>query len=397
MGGVARWLFMVCAVLFLNVAGAMCSQNNLATPIPKWTVKLDTFGWHPPRSISDREFFKDFTIAKLEALDSNTKICFVSNDVVAAYHTNEEGRDWRTAGRWLEVFFISAKDGRLLDKKKWPTVARGNESDRIDSESRLVPLSDGRFLVFANRTMMLYGNNLELLGEERLEPSTSGDLWSAQSVAGGHKIFLRHQSASKQQATYFWLSPETFRPISQMSGFSGLKFSVAVTAGDGFVLTGAGFSGPGRSTGIARIGLDGSTTIVCSDEICRDGGPSMVSSRLIAISGRYGIGVLDLEHKLLWSHQISSTRFDFNLLASIKTAMSGNRFAVWMDSTYKIQFDGVKVSDWPKLLLYNTSDPHHLLAIPFDHRPGQSDFALSPDGGEVAILDGTRIKLYAVD
>jgi hypothetical protein len=389
---------MVSLVLLFDIAGAVQGQNGLPTPTPKWMVKLNTYGWHAPPTVSNKAFFKDFTLSKLEALDSNTRICFIGNDVVVAYHTKEGGQDWRTASRQLEAFFISAKDGRLLDKKEWPTVVRGSESDLRDSESRLIPLSDGRFLVFANRTMMLYSSNLEMLRQKQLEPSTPSDLWSAQSVSGGNKIFLRHQSSSEQQTTYFWLSPETLLPLSQMSGFRGKNFSAVATAGDDFVLAGLGYSEHGMTTGIGEIDLDESTRIVCSNEICREATPSVLSSCCIAFSARHGIGIVDRKQGLVWSLSIpvTSNPNDFQF-GGIETAMSGNRFAVWVTADPKTLFDGVKLSSSPTLLLYATTNPHHLLAIPIDPQTGDFDFALSPDGSEVAIFDGARIRLYSVN
>lgn len=312
--------------------------------------------------------------------------------------TPDEGQDWRTASRQLEAFFVSAKDGRLLSKRVWPTSVRGAGSDDQDSESRLIPLSDGRFLVLANHTMLLYGSNLELLRQKKLGPSTPGDLWSAQSVAGGHKIFLRHQSASEQQTVYFWIDPDTLLSLAQMSGPPGKNFSTAVTGGDDFVLTVPGLSGHGMTIGMVMAGLDGATKIICSDELCGEGGWLVLSSSRVAISGRHGIGVVDVERGLLWSQRIPSTSspndFEFG---DIETSMCGNRFAIWATAYHKTFFDGVKLSQSPTLLLYDTTSSHNLFSIPVDRQTGDFDFALSPDGSEIAIFDGTRVRLYAVD
>jgi hypothetical protein len=331
-------------------------------------------------------------------MDQNTRISFVSNNVIVAYHTKQEGQDWRTASRQLEAFFISAKDGRLLSTKEWPTVVRGSESDLIDSESRLIPLSNGRFLVFANRTMMLYGIDLKPIAQKKLEPSTSADLWSAQSVAGGQKIFLRHQSSSDQQTTYYWLASDTLLPLSQMSGFRGGNFSVAAIAGEDFILAALGFSGRGMTTGIGKIGLDGSTKLICSDQFCREAGGTVVSSQRIAVSGRRGIGVVDPDQGLIWSKQIPSKSnpndFEFG---EIRTAMSANEFAVWITAYHKTLFDGVQIRSMPTLFVYDATSSKPLFTVPIGRRFGDFDFALSPDGSEVVIVDGAAtMRLYAV-
>ena len=76
--------------------------------------------------------------AKLEALDDTTRILFLTKDLVAIYHTNQRGRNWRTATRQLEAFFISAKDGSLLRTKSWPTALCRSEDELWASEARLI-------------------------------------------------------------------------------------------------------------------------------------------------------------------------------------------------------------------------------------------------------------------
>ena len=167
-------LIILAFLLSLNPLGT----SQTAPPRrPNWTVALKNYGWSAAESESNKSFFSDYSLTKLEAMDDNTRIRFVSDDVIVAYHTKREGSDWRTATRHLEGFFISARDGKMLSVKDWPTVVRGSNSDLIDSESRLIPLSKGRFLVLASKTAMLYGNNLELIKQKKLDPSASGDLW----------------------------------------------------------------------------------------------------------------------------------------------------------------------------------------------------------------------------
>jgi hypothetical protein len=386
-------------VLVLLVGLSPFGNSQVASaPQPKWAIELKAYGWSASEPVSNKAFFKDFSPAKLEAVDDNTRVAFVNDDVIVASHTKQEGQDWRTATRHLEAFFISAKDGRLLSVKGWPTIVRGSGSDLLDSESRLIPLRNGRFLVFANRTMMLYGSDLELIAQKKLEPSTSADLWSAQSVASGHEIFLRHQSSSDQQTTYYWLASDTLLPLSQMPGFRGGNFSVAATAGEDVVLAALGYSHPGITTGLGRIGLDGSTKIICSDQLCREDHTAVVvSPRCIAISGRRGIGVVDPEQGLLWSKQIpsQSNANDFQF-GKIRTAMSSNELAVWITAYNKTLFDGVQVSSNPKLFLYDATNRRLLFTVSIERKSGDFDFALSPDGRQFAIFDGAGIRLYAI-
>jgi hypothetical protein len=396
--GRALLLLLIGLAVFCSGPSELKAQSVSSAAKSKWTVELKSYGWSASKAPSNKTFFKDFSLSKLEGQDPNTRISFVNDNIVAAYHTKEEGQDWRIASRQLEAFFINAKDGSLLGVKEWPTAVRGSGSDLRDSENRLIPLADGRFVVFANHAMMLYGNGLDLVKQKNLEPSTSSDLWSVQSVDGGHKIFVRHQSSSDQRTMYLWLASDTLLPLYQMPGFQGPNFSVVATAGEDFVLAALGFSGPGVTTGIGKIGLDGSTKVICSDQFCREATATVVSSRRIAVSGRHGIGLVDSERGLIWSKRIlpSENPNDFQF-GEIRSETSGTRFAVWVTAYRKTPFDGVGVSSSPTVLVYDATDPKLLLTFPIERETGDFDFALSPNGRQVAIFDGARIRLYVID
>lgn len=364
---------------------------------PEWEMQLKSYGWRPPKEVSNRAFFKDFTMGKLQAVDENTRVSFLQNNVIAVYHTTGEGQDWRTATRHVEVFFVNAKDGRLSSRKEWLSAVRRSWSDLIDSESRLIPLSNGRFLVFANGTMKLYGSDLELIKEKKLLGPTSTDLCSAQSVAAGQKIFVRHESPSDQQTTYYWLASDTLQLLTQMPGPSGRNSSVEATAGEDFVLTGFEYTSPGIAP-LKKTGLDGSTKVICSDRLCQeDHTEAVLSSRYIAISGRRGIGVVDQMGGLLWSKQIppNSNPNDFQF-GDIRAAMSEEEFAVWITSYHKTLFDGVRVSSNPTLFVYDASTGNLRFTAPIEPKGGTFDFDMSSDARQLVIFNGRTLRNYAI-
>jgi hypothetical protein len=170
-----RALFFVLISLFVfcDRPGETQAQSASSPAKPKWTVQLKNYGWKPPKSESNKKFFKDFTLAKLEAMDDNTRVLFISNDELVLYHTKKEGQDYRTATRQVEAFFVKAQDGSLLQTKLWPVQMRKSGEDRRDSEHRLVPLSGDRFLILANGTIMIYDRNPNLINQEKLEPPSS--------------------------------------------------------------------------------------------------------------------------------------------------------------------------------------------------------------------------------
>jgi hypothetical protein len=94
-----RALFFVLISLFVfcDRPGETQAQGASSPAKPKWTVQLKNYGWKPPKSESNKKFFKDFTLAKLEAMDDNTRVLFISNDELVLYHTKK--RDKITAPR----------------------------------------------------------------------------------------------------------------------------------------------------------------------------------------------------------------------------------------------------------------------------------------------------------
>jgi len=73
---------------------------------------------------TNKKFFKDFTLAKLEALDENTRVPFISNYELVVYDTKQKGENYRTATREVEAFFVNAQNGSLLQTKLWPVQMR---------------------------------------------------------------------------------------------------------------------------------------------------------------------------------------------------------------------------------------------------------------------------------
>src|ERR1035441_4868184 len=101
-------------LVLLLAFGSLGNSQSVTPNRPDWTVALKKYGWRAPEAESNKSFFSDYSLTKLEAMDDNTRIRFVSDDVIVAYHTKREGSDWRTATRHLEGFFISARDGKML-------------------------------------------------------------------------------------------------------------------------------------------------------------------------------------------------------------------------------------------------------------------------------------------
>ena len=381
----------VVSMTALTLVGSATGSDVPAVPSltkPRIVIDLAKFGWAPPPSESNRSFFKDISIEKLEALDDHTKIAFLSEDLLVAYHTKQEGKNWRTAKHELEAFFIRTADGSLLATKLWPTSTRKDNFDFTDSESRLIPLSAGRFLVHASGILMLYASNLELLNEKKLEPSRAIDLWAAQSIRGSSYIFLRHGFPSNLQATYSWLNPESLEAVHQLAG----SFAVPLATENSIII--------GSPSGIQEVDLNGDAQTIWDEQQLRGrkiGVSSVLSSRLILLEGATAVGVIERGHGILWWDQVAPDCLAH--FSVVSTAAAAPRFAVDLSGPKKTSFHGVKIINGsPVMFIYDAHRGKSIAALRLKFLDnGEYNFALSPNGTQVAVFDAHGLKIYSLD
>lgn len=124
---------------------------------------------------------------------------------------------------------------------------------------------------------------------------------------------------------------------------------------------------------------------------------NMLASELMDISGRRGIGVVDVRHGMLWENTIlpgiDERLFEFGEAAS---SLNGNRFAVSVSASKRASFDGIEIGERPSILVFNKSNPQHIAAVPIIGFSGISELALSPNGSEMAVFNGKDIRIYLV-
>jgi hypothetical protein len=361
------------------------------------TIDLRAIGWQPPVTESNHEFFKDISIGKLMAVDGGTRVNFLTDDLLVVYNTRQKGKDWQNSPHVLQAFFIRAADGSLVATKDWTTRLRKDNSDRRDSEARLTPLADGRFLLVANGTMNLCSSGLELLNSQKLEPDAETDFWNIQSVNQGGEIFLRHESRSQEQVTFSWLDSDTLAlktqtpPYPWQYEYRGMPMRGTVAAGEQAVFA-------LKNSGVVMLSKD-EITNVCVEEVCREGGHmAVLSSHLIALTGRTGISVFDTSRGLQWSkvvsHSYDLSTFQFG---APRAAMSGGRFAFWIVGAKKVIFDGVQVTGRGRIFVYDAETGRRVYTIPLRPKDWDFDFALSPDGTRLAIFDGAKVRIYGIE
>ncbi len=240
--------------------------------------------------------------------------------------------------------------------------------------------------------MTLYSSNFDKQKEKRLEPYGTTDLWSAQSVAEGREIFLRHESVSDGLVTYYWLNSNTLEIEYQMAD-RGFSEQGVVGAGEHevFILS---------RDGLRKLDHEQHVTTICNDQLCReDGRVQILSSSYIGVSARSGFGVVETDHGMIWSKSVNAkyVRQGYQN-GNIRSNSSGTRIAVWVTGPKKALPDGVQVRGWPPtLLIYEVINPKDRLVLPIKPVDGDFDFAISPTGNKLAVFDGARIQVYSLD
>jgi hypothetical protein len=328
----------------------------------------------------------------LFSVDQNTRVFFLTEEILVAYHTKREGNDWHTAPRTVEAFFIRVSDGTLIATVRWPATLRKAMDDLVDSEARMLPLKEGRFLVFANGTIKLYSPARELLKERRME-SASIDFWSAQGVVGGEWIFMRHASTSSG-VTYSWLTPDTLETKYQVPRYEGRNYWI------GGVVANQDSAFERSRAGILMIDREQRVKSVCDEPLCRESGSFYVlSSHYLGWSGMTGIGIVDVERGgLVWSKSVEPqyrrNAFEFG---EVNSAVSGTKFAMWVVANSKAFFDGVEIKQ-VTILVYDLANLKDR-PLAFHLKPIRGDWtlALSPNGTKLAFFDGVRVQIHPIE
>lgn len=393
LGGATKLLVMLLMVCSTSSGNSAEGLRLGQSPAAIWTVDLRNYGWRGPITESNREFFRDFTIEKLASVDIRTKLLFASNDVLVAYHSKVDGRDWRTAKRSLEGFFLNVGDGSLLARRQWPSVLRKDGSD-AESEARMVALQNGKVLVISDGVLMLYSDHLQLIGEHKLVPFGSRDMWGVSRVAEGHEIFLRHERLGTRSISYQWVDADTFKPLVEMTG--------DLMWGRGMNAVADGVLDSSERGIFLRVPLSPERK-VCDVPFCRvtgTGSETVILPQLVGLVRGNGIGVLDVAHGLLWS-DVVDPKNDYHGLefGEIYPSLSGNRFAVWVTADRRYVFNSVTLqkAPSPNVLVFDTVKPQHVFATTIRAKTSEWAFALSPDGTKLAIFDGVTIALYRID
>ena len=359
-----------------------------------WSVDLHRYGWMPPPSESNRAFLENFSISKLAALDMATRVAFVDDKTIVAYHSRQiTEHDQRKPGRYLEAWFLQSNDGSLRRKTQWHTAVR-KDNGQADSEGRIFSYSNGKFIVDADGTITLYDASLRTITQQRLEPFGATDMWGLQLLEDG-ELFLRYESLTQSSVRYEWRDGSTFQLLRSMPG--------SIMRGRNVRSANRGLITQCKGGGVCVLDPTGQIHIVCNDSFCRDEDVNvnaLIGTHMLGISSfRRGVGVVDDARGLLWFDEAAPRTHGAPdcQMGETRVARSGARFGVWVSGYHNCVFDSTDVSSLPLIIfVFDATNPRSIFRVQIDRR-GTMDFALSQDGRAMAVLNGSEVSLYRIE
>ena len=103
--------------------------------------------------------------------------------------------------------------------------------------------------------------------------------------------------------------------------------------------------------------------------------------------------MLSAKGDVLWARDAEDP--SIHLVGGLERSMSGNRFAISTSWDHRTVFDQTRIPGGANaVLVYDQSKRARIFSVVLKPK-NRWEFALSPDGRSLAILDGATLRLYA--
>ncbi len=374
---------------------------------PVLQVDIRQFGYEVPKRIYSkgnqlseedvRGAFGDFQLPSLDFTDKTTLAVYFERYDTEARHLV------------LRLLLVDVRTGALRWQQEWPTKPlrwfRGPE----DTQSSVLPVHQGQFLVHVNNTLKLYSPDFKLVLERELpvnvrdEAKTlhpaggtgvafltaAGDTWAANVAPGGHVVVLTHIEGKK--TTTEWVTVDDLKEVQSLtdtnSFFSESASERAVTAF--------------YDKAVQIRTAEKEVRVLCDRTSCPAGSPLFLTNDEVLVEKHgdtQGFSVLSTHGDMLWSRE---GRFSCNGLLGGRRSLDGRRFALLFDICgRRAQFDGVKLPRGGEAILVYDRESRSIVFINRTPRirfsGGGWHYALSPDGSYLAVRDETKVLIYAI-
>jgi hypothetical protein len=314
-------------------------------------------------------------------LDEHTRLA-LSGHTLAIYFSN-----WSTYK--MEAFFVDLDSGKCVNRQSWPISKRVGLNDSADTQARIMVTSAG-FLVHAGASLALYSPSLEpiatyALGGYGTPFSKRGEPrgWSVRVAPGGKIIHLQPFTSQPSDRT-FWMEGSTLKEIGTQLHRSGVE---TVSENAIITLMARGLTIDERNSGPRDL---------CSVAACK-GLPVVLNNDEVLLLGETGFTVISIRGEQLW--QRTARQFwtkDF-LIEDHSHSLTGEHFAIEVNSRGRATFDGYKVAHDPKqsILVYDRACRSKVLNVSVAALDAP-DSDISLDDGRLVVLSGATVSIYAL-
>jgi len=349
---------------------AYASAPELAKPTQ--TVDLTRFGY--------RELKANLVDSTLGDIISH--LVMVSDQLVVVYHTMPDGMRVAASNGTLTAYFVNVSDGKLVRKQDWRTIRRRDSGEGKDSEARIYALSQDRYIVIASGTLLLYNRDGSLTIQKKLDPG----LWSIQPVQMGTVLLLRHERKDQKQSfvKYIWADSQSLATLAEVEDGQELRSQIGLLGADQWLVY-------RDSNGIQKMTVDGLDGVMCSDDFCRESGPSNAVRGGVIVSSRFGLEMLSFDKGLVWQKSIQPAGgLDRITIGGVQTSLNGEYLAVLVLRGNKYRtFDDVHLDKNEEVFVYSATDGKCLFLLP----GAIQALALSPNGTQVVSFDGKYLRV----
>lgn len=358
----------------------VAAASQEAVPRVIGQVDLGKYGYETRPIGTDKEFFNDYSIGKLLALDTD-HVATLSNDITVVYGTRVSAGDSIS----LKAYFIQARTGKLDHYQEWHVSPRLERSDLLDGTNRIYGLHDGKFMVALSRALVIYDSDYKIIKESPIDADVK--LFSIQIMNRGSIIFLRRQLATG--AHFSWLDVDSLEPLRTLQSD---KFSTT-----GVVALKESVMFPVLHNGIESMTLDGSARPACGDDRCSSAILFPLSSDSFLVMARGTVMNMMGDGKIVWSKQNSAMggKTWHNFVPVALHSLDGSTIA--LDVAGNGFYDGVKLKSSGVWMIYEAQTGRFICAIPFaTNQSGDAGFSVSPGGSYFASLNGTTLRFGSI-
>lgn len=370
--------------------------------VPQWRVDLHSaVSGTPVPTIAQR---KSESRGKAEVslwfTDNNTIVAtFVARKPSGTSRVSNRATLDDTMPLRLRAVFLDARTGEVATTTEWPTDSR---------TSRIVAVHDGKFVTLRGTQLTLYARDLVALKDLKLPATEASIGWQSHPSPTGNNILFSSGEFGKN--SLIWVNTEGLQIVDSwdddLNGYVSIsdKYIATSTCWSGFQVKSAYYTqngalivspGPRCDSEIEiREPSVGWKTIGVGEPHQY---PRFVSENLLFVPGGSLGRVIGIDGKVLFEQ--SKIRQSWGCWdTGILTIPDGHRFAI-PSCQLKGAAPAMDISGnlvLKQIAIYDLADDvkWRKIDVKGPRIKGQMEFALSPDGSELAVLNNQFIQLF---